>query len=366
MSNPKKYLSKDNRIGRDSVMLGPNGNPRENLMLALRHEEPYWLPCPLLDGSVVSVHHGLTERCDHGDDSWGVKWELKDLRSDSFPVNHPIESPDMVEDYPLPSPEKPQIIEGAKKTASKVNRKTVILFGDNGWGLFERSWLLLGMPRFFVWSFRYPDALKRLIERIAEVKVALTERLITEVGVDIVGYGDDWGMETRLLLSPERWKTFIKPWQAKLYKVVREYGVRVYQHSDGRVEDIVPDLIEIGVDLLNIQRECNDWRRLLEEYSGRLTMWGGVSARTLDMGDPEDIVHEVEECSRLGKHGGVILAPGHALKYPEEKLEIMRKTWMEKGWYRVGSSQRKPRNSYPSFPQEKSRCNRCRLQSKRR
>ncbi len=315
-------------------MLDPNVSPRENFMLALRHEEPYWLPCPMLDGSVVTIHHGLTERCDHGRDSWGVQWELRDPRSDSFPVTHPVGLPETLEDYPFPSPDEPQITERARNLASKVDRESVVLFGDNGWGLFERSWLLLGMSRFFVWSFRYPEALKRLIERIAEVKVKITERLITEVGVDIIGYGDDWGMETRLLLSPERWRTFIKPWQAKLYRVASEYGVRVYQHSDGKVEDLVSDLMEIGVDILNIQRECNNWPELIKEYGRRLTVWGGVSARTLDIGSTEDIVKEVEECSRLGRKGGVVLAPGHALGYAEEKLEVMRKTWLDKGSYR--------------------------------
>ena len=89
-------------IRRAALMMGPDVNPRENFMLALKHKEPYWLPCPLLDGSVVTIQHGLAERCDHGKDSWGVQWELKDLRSDSFPVNHPIDSPEMVEDYPFP------------------------------------------------------------------------------------------------------------------------------------------------------------------------------------------------------------------------------------------------------------------------
>ena len=315
--------------------MGLNINPRENFMLAVRHEEPYWLPCPIFDGSVAYIQHGLKERCDHGKDDWGVLWERKDPKSDSFPVKHPLDSPDMVEDYPLPSIDKSQVIEKNKRTVSKVDRNKIVLFGDNGWGLFERAWLLISMPRFFVWSFRYPDALKRLIARIAEVKVSLTELLITELGIDIIGYGDDWGMEDRLLLSLENWRTFIKPWQAKLYKVAKEYDVLIFQHSDGRVENLIPDLIEMGVDILNIQRECNDWPRIIKEYGDKVTMWGGVSARTLDIGDPEDIVKEVEDCSRWGRFGGVVMAPGHTLKYPKKKMEIMRKAWIDNGTYKV-------------------------------
>ena len=220
--------------------LGLNVNPRENFMLSVKHEMPYWLPCSLFDSSVTIIQHGLKERCDYGEDDWGVKWERKVMRADSFPVNHPLDSPDMVEDYPLPSPNKSRIMECAKKTASNIDRNRVVLVGDNGWGLFERTWLLMGMPRFFVWSFRYPDALKRLIERVAEIKIILTEWLITEIGIDIIEYGDDWGMEDRLLLSLEKWRTFIKPWQAKLYRVAKDHDVFVSQHSDGRVENFIP------------------------------------------------------------------------------------------------------------------------------
>jgi uroporphyrinogen-III decarboxylase len=61
------------------------------------------------------------------------------------------------------------------------------------------------MPRFFLWAFRYPNALKRLMERICEVKIVITEELIRKVGVDVICYGDDWGAEDRLLLSPKMW-----------------------------------------------------------------------------------------------------------------------------------------------------------------
>ncbi|MBS7625199.1 hypothetical protein KEJ29_06455 [Candidatus Bathyarchaeota archaeon] len=309
-------------------------NPRKNFFLAIRHEEPYWLPCPLFDKSVATVSHGLIERCNFGLDSWGVRWELKDNRSDSFPVEHPLKSPDMVDDYPMPSPYEPHVIKRAIEEASRVDRSNTVVMGDNGWGLFERAWLLLGMTRFFIWSFRHQDALKRLIERIAEVKVAITEELIEKVNIDIIAYGDDWGMEDRLLISPNKWRTFIKPYQAKLYQIAKKNGVLVYQHSDGKVEDLIPDLVEMGVDILNIQRECNNWQKIIERFGKRISLWGGVSARTLDIGKLEEIAKETEECCRLGRNGGVILAPGHALKYSPEKIDVMRKTWLEKGFYK--------------------------------
>jgi uroporphyrinogen decarboxylase len=308
--------------------------PRENLLIALRCEEPYWLPCPLFDGSVAVVSHGLAEHCASGRDAWGVEWVLRDSRSGSFPSSHPLTDPGMVDNYPYPQPEAVDT-SGAKAALKGVDRRSTLVAGDNGWGLFERAWLLVGMRRLFAWSYRYPEAVKRLMERIAEVKVGLTERLATELEVDMVMYGDDWGMNDRLLFSPSWWREFDKPWQEKLYRVAKQYGLIVYQHSDGRVEELVPDLVEIGVDVLNIQRECNDWVSLMSSCRGKVALWGGVSARTLDLGTPLDVEREVKWVAELGHSGGIVLAPGHSMHYPPENMETMRLAWMKYGWYKA-------------------------------
>ncbi|MEM2186868.1 MAG: uroporphyrinogen decarboxylase family protein [Thermofilaceae archaeon] len=308
-------------------------SPRENLLAALRHEEPEWLPCPMFDGSLVVVSHGLVEHCLEGMDSWGVVWVLRDERSGSFPKFHPLRDPEAIDDYPFPSPERADLRE-ALRIAREVDRRVVLLAGDNGWGLFERAWLLVGMERLFVWSYRYPDAVKRLIERIAEVKVGLTRRLAEEAGVEMVLYGDDWGMNDRLLFPVRWWREFIKPWQAKLYKVAKQYGLIVYQHSDGRVEDLLPDLAEMGVDVVNIQPECNNWPKVKRVFARRLALWGGVSARTLDLGTPADVDREVKAVAELGREGGVVLAPGHSMKFPPENLNAMKQAWLKYGRYK--------------------------------
>lgn len=307
--------------------------PRENLLAALRHEEPEWLPCPMFDGSVVVVSHGLVEHCLEGRDAWGVVWVLRDERSGSFPAFHPIKSPEAIDDYPFPTP-KLADLNDALRVVKEVDRSAVLLAGDNGWGLFERAWLLVGMEKLFVWSFSYPDAVKRLVEGIAEVKVELTRRLAEEVGIEMILYGDDWGMNDRLLFSLRWWRDFIKPWQAKLYRVAKQYGLIVYQHSDGRVEDLLPDLVEMGVDIVNIQAECNNWPSVKKKFAGRLTLWGGVSARTLDLGAPSDVEAEVKTVAELGREGGVVLAPGHSMKYPVENVEAIKRAWLKYGRYK--------------------------------
>ncbi|MBU7004164.1 MAG: hypothetical protein HXS50_01260 [Theionarchaea archaeon] len=307
-------------------------SPRENLFLALNRERPRWLPCPQFDGSIAIVEPRLSERTVAGLDDWGVGWEVKNDRSSSFPVHHPITSPDRIDKHPFPEVSASSFSD-AVETAVEVDREEVAIFGSNGWGLFERAWLLLGMTRFFRWTIRHPDALRSLIGRIAEVKLALTEGLVEEVGVDIVGYGDDWGMEAGMLIPLRTWRELIKPWQRRLYDAAKAGGARVYQHSDGKIEEAVPDLVEIGIDILNIQRECNDWPSLLCENGQSVSLWGGISARTLDLGEDGRIESEVREACRLGRDGGVVMAQGHSLKYSEHKIGVMRRSWERWGRY---------------------------------
>jgi len=310
-------------------------SPRENALSAIEWREPWWLPCPMFDESVKTVEPGIVEHRSEGVDDWGIVWTLKDPFSDGFPVGHPITELGDLDRYKPPSPSKSRILEPVFEAVRRVDRKVSLLALDHGWGIFERAWLLLGgMHKLFLWSRLYPDAVDELMDMVVEVKLEVLEAVLGEVDFDVVLYGDDWGMEDRLLFSPEWWRRFLKPRHEKLYRAVKDAGAFCYLHSDGDVEVLVPELIEMGVDILNIQRECNDWAKILRDFQGRITLWGGVSARTLDRGTPSQVAVEVEECVKLGRTGGVIMAPGHALKYRSENIEAMRKVWEEKRKYR--------------------------------
>ena len=312
-----------------------NLTPRENFLMAVEWRNPAWLPCPMFDDSVKVVEPGLVDHRTEGVDDWGIVWVLKDPYSDGFPVDTPIKSLEDVDKYQPPSLSKRKVLEPILKAIQRVDRHVSLVALDHGWGIFERAWLLLGgMDKLFLASRRRPDVVHQLMDMVVKVKLEALEMILEEVDIDIVFYGDDWGMEDRLLFSPQWWRTFVKPRHERLYRAVKKAGLLCFLHTDGRVEDLIPELIEMGVDILNIQRECNNWPKILREFRGSVTLWGGVNARTLDRGAPEQIAKEVAECIELGREGGVILAPGHSLKYREENIEAMRKAWEEKGKYR--------------------------------
>ncbi|MEM1570378.1 MAG: uroporphyrinogen decarboxylase family protein [Candidatus Bathyarchaeia archaeon] len=310
-------------------------SPKENTLSAIEWRSPWWLPCPMFDESVKTVEPGIVEHRTEGVDDWGIVWVLRDPFSDGFPVGHPINTLEDLDKYEPPSPSRSRILEPIFEGVRRVDRNTSLLALDHGWGIFERAWLLLGgMSKLFLWSRLYPDAVEELMDMVVEVKLEVLDIALKEVDFDIVLYGDDWGMEDRLLFSPEWWRRFLKPRHEKLYRAVKNAGAFCYLHSDGKVETLIPELIDIGVDILNIQRECNNWAKILRDFQGKATLWGGVSARTLDRGTAEQVISEVKECIELGRLGGVIMAPGHALKYKSENIETMRRAWEEKRKYR--------------------------------
>jgi len=312
----------------------PGISPKDNILSAIEWREPWWLPCPMFDGSVKIVEHGLVEHRSEGVDDWGVAWTLKDPFSDGFPTGHPLKTLKDLDKYSPPPLPRGKIIEPVLEGIRRVNRKTSLIALDQGWGIFERAWLLVGgMPKLFLWSKLYPDAVNELMDMVVEVKLEILEIILEEANFDIVMYGDDWGMEDRLLFSPEWRRRFLKPRHEKLYKAVRRSGALCYLHSDGCIEALIPELVEMGVDILNVQRECNNWARILRDFQGNLTLWGGVSARTLDRGTLDQVSAEVNECIKLGRKGGVIMAPGHSLRYKGENIEAMKKAWIEKALY---------------------------------
>jgi len=310
-------------------------NPKENILTAFNHTEPAWVPTPMVDRSMTVVTHGLVEYPRGGGiDDWGVRWKQGEEEVGAgLPVTHPVQKPEDIEDYPFPDPDSDALMEPALEGLKQVDRSTTLVFGDNGWGLFERSWILTGMDKLLIWMYREPDAVRLLLTKIAEVKVRITERLLDEVGVDGVRYGDDWGGESELMMGPVLWRKFIKPKQQLLYDACIEREALIMQHADGHIEEIIPDLIGMGLTLLNpLQPECNNVEKVKKTYGSDISFHGAVGSRILDKGTTTQVTEEVKtRINQLGKDGGYVLAPAHAYSYSEENLNAFRQAAIEYG-----------------------------------
>jgi uroporphyrinogen decarboxylase len=157
-----------------------------------------------------------------------------------------------------------------------------------------------------------------------------------ELPVDGILFGDDWGDQRGVIIGPKRWRQFLKPRWAQVYGRVHAHGKIVMHHSCGSVASILPDIIEIGVDVLeSVQPEAAGMNpyELKKQFGDKITFWGLGSQSTIPFGAPEQIQAEVRRLkAEVGKGGGYILAPAKPLQLetPTENAVAVLEAFTEK------------------------------------
>lgn len=152
------------------------------------------------------------------------------------------------------------------------------------------------------------------------------------IDADAVFFMDDWGSQQSLLISPAQWREIFKPLYREYCERIHAAGKKVFMHSDGHIEAIYPDLIEIGVDALNSQLFVMDIERLGRDYGGRITFWGEIDRQhLLPFGEPEAVAEAVRRVRRAldSGRGGVVAQCEWGLRDPLENIEAVYRTWTE-------------------------------------
>jgi uroporphyrinogen decarboxylase len=225
-------------------------------------------------------------------------------------VDYPLKSPSL-KGYAFPDGLQPL----RRDHVTEIRRKyTDHFIVANGFGLFENGWALCGFENYLGYIAGEPQFIQELTEGLAEFSCAVT-RQIAGLDVDAIRFGDDWGFQDRLMLRPELWRKTFKKHYRKIYEAARDAGLIVTIHSCGNITDILPDLIEIGVQVVNaLQPEAMDVAYCKRMYGSQLTFWGGLGCQsTLPFGTPNDVRREVQDRLQLFKDGGYILAPAGAV-----------------------------------------------------
>jgi uroporphyrinogen decarboxylase len=249
-------------------------------------------------------------------DHFGVIWRM-DRKGDIGVVdNCLIQAPDL-DAYQFPKPNKVLLELGCKYLTRRQTKGLFRMFSI-GFSLFERAWTLRGgIQNFLADMVRYPAFCHALLDKICEYNLGVLDIALKHARkIDAVYFGDDWGMQHGTLMGPRHWRTFIKPRLARMYSRVKDKGLFVMQHSCGDINELFPDLIEIGLDVYNtFQPEAYDLEAVKRVYGDKLTFFGGISTQTLlPFGTPEQVRAEVKRIMKLmGKGGGYIVAPTHAI-----------------------------------------------------
>ena len=186
------------------------------------------------------------------------------------------------------------------------------------WGShFEKAYFARGIENFLADLAGEPEFSQRLLDSIIRKNLVMLEAFITCDELDGVLLGSDWGSQKSLLMSPAIWRERIKPGEMKEYALIKEARKDVWIHSCGNVEAILPDLAEMGVDVLNpLQPECMDISDIKSRFGDKLAFWGGISTQqTLPNGTPDEVRAVTRQTIlEMSGGGGYIAAPSQSLQ----------------------------------------------------
>jgi hypothetical protein len=303
---------------------------KENLLRVIRHDGPEWVPCGM--ETVVTIGPPVVERPNAaGHDAFGVQWSFEaGAEGGTFPTHGGHTITDLRrwrEQLTLPDLDALDW-SAARERAGEVDRGSHLVQAFVEMGLFERSYLLLGMEAALMAYLGEPDLMAELVGAIADYKTGLIERMDDDLDLDILWYGDDWGTQDRLFVPPDTWRAVLLPHTQRIYDCAKRRGILVNQHSCGRIEAVFADMVDMGADIWNPCQPCNDLADLKRRFGGRIAFCGGIDSQFV-LNRPGVTTAEVRaevrlRIDQLAAGGGYIAAPSHSVPYDPEIVAAMQ------------------------------------------
>ncbi|HOX40114.1 MAG TPA: uroporphyrinogen decarboxylase family protein [Candidatus Brocadiia bacterium] len=217
----------------------------------------------------------------------------------------------------MPDPEQPGLLDNLKSAANFARENNRYLI-TGWWGLFfERPWGLRGMQNLFVDYYEYPDEIHRLHNALCDQYVALIRRAAREMRADGFWTSDDLGNQRQLMMKPQHFREFLKPYYKRVGDACRECGMHFWLHSCGDNTEILDDLIEVGVDVFHpVQKHTMDEKAVASAFGDRMTFLVGFDVQhILQEGTPDEVRAEVRSLMDTFDRpdGGMCLAAGNGI-----------------------------------------------------
>lgn len=273
-------------------------------------------------------------------DEWGVTY-----RKNGWPIiaqiDTPIKSRDDWNRYKMPLVHTPERFEILRSVKQANDGDLAVILGILG-PFTMASWYLMDFSTLAIMMYTDPELIHQINEAVLEWTLSVVRSAIKdEGGVDCVEISDDWGSTTSLLLSPDDFRNFFLPYLERLVKGIRQLGVPVIMHNDGKLWEILDDIVATGINALHpVERAAGmDLKRIKERYKGIVTPIGNVNNKiTMASADVEDVKQEVLECIKdAGINGGYIISSDHSIHdlIPIENLYCLIDTVKKYGCYPI-------------------------------
>ncbi|MGA2974427.1 MAG: uroporphyrinogen decarboxylase family protein [Spirochaetia bacterium] len=261
-------------------------------------------------------------------DEWGTRWGHAFGGVGATPVDHPLKDWSQLDEYlahGIPDPRAAGRLDGARPVFT-THGQSKYCGGIIHLALFERLQAVRGMQNLLMDFYTNEREVRKLGDAIARSLLHVI-RGWAEMGADSVYLTDDWGTQTSLMLSLEMWRSFFAEHYRTIFEEIHRHGMDVMFHSCGNVMAIVPDLITLGVDVLDpIQPGAMDQKEVARQFGGKVAFFGGIDDQRLATHTPEQIREEVRRTiETLGAPFGnaLIVAPANIMT-PEIPLENLR------------------------------------------
>ena len=273
-------------------------------------------------------------------DHWGTIWN-KEVGGHYLNVDGPFykteADPAAIEAYDWPDPDNPGLYRGLKQQAQDLHDGTdyaVVL--DLGIGVVTRAQFVRGFMEFLIDMTSHPEFAKSLLNKLGQIWIRIARNALQQVGhlVDVVFWGDDYGMQQAPMFRPQHFIDLVKPVNHRMVKAVKELSdARVLLHSCGSIAPMINDMIDTGIDALNpvqVSADNMDPATLKGDFGDRLAFWGGIDTQdVLPFRTPTEVgeyVHFIIDT--LGKGGGYVLSTVHNIQeqVPPENIVAMFET----------------------------------------
>jgi hypothetical protein len=258
-------------------------------------------------------------------DEWGCTFENRQAGVIGEVKNPPINSWEDLDRIRFPN-------ESFSVNVSEVNafckKRDQFVLGGCCPRPFERLQFLRGSTNLYMDIGEDRPEFFELLERVHDFYLKELE-IWAKTGVDGLSFMDDWGAQRSLLISPSRWREIFKPLYQDYIELAHQHGKYIFMHSDGYIADILPDLIELGLDAINSQLFVMDIESIGIQFAGKITFWGEIDRQHILTADnPETARIAVKRVKQaLWKDGGCIAQCEFGAGAKPENVQAVFETW---------------------------------------